>query len=197
MFCRECGKELMQDAKFCSYCGTQVAQVDQSQESSLYQPQKIYDTNINTGSVNKEYERLHQMYINKSTEELLQILNLKNEYSSAAVLAASDILKNERGITEELVDKKSILFNDQNSQNAIQEAPYNTMCILGLVLSCISLFINFWGIMGIVSIVLSTIGLLQIQQKHENGKFLAIIGIIIGSCSIIYAFIIIMDLITL
>ena len=34
------------------------------------------------------------------------------------------------------------------SSNATTEAKesYNTMCIVGLVISCISLFINFWGL---------------------------------------------------
>ena len=71
-------------------------------------------------------------------------------------------------------------------QPVVQKAPYNTICIVGLVLSCISLVLNFWGIVGIAATVVSVIGLINCKQKNENGKGLAVIGIIIGSLSIIY-----------
>ena len=73
------------------------------------------------------------------------------------------------------------------NQSSIQKAPTNTMCIVGLVISGISLLLNFFGIVGIAGIIVSTIGLIDCKKKNENGKKLAIIGIIIGGFSILYA----------
>lgn len=68
------------------------------------------------------------------------------------------------------------------------------MCIVGLVISCISLLLNFWGLVGIAGTVVSVIGLNSCKQKNENGKALAIIGIVIGVFSILYGLIAILSL---
>ena len=73
------------------------------------------------------------------------------------------------------------------NQSVVQKAPYNTMCIIGLIISGISLLLNFWGLVGIAGTIVSAIGLSSCRQKNENGKILAIIGIIIGAYSILYA----------
>lgn len=91
-------------------------------------------------------------------------------------------------------DLQSNLNNPQNTQSSIQTAPYNLMSILGIIVSGISLFINFMGLVGIAGIILSVIGLIQIQDKQENGKGLATCGIIIGAFSVIFAFISILEL---
>ena len=80
------------------------------------------------------------------------------------------------------------------NRSAVQNAPYNTMCIIGFVISCISLLLNFWGIVGIVGTIVSVLGLTSCKQKNENGKALAIIGIVIGVFSIFYALIMILSL---
>lgn len=63
----------------------------------------------------------------------------------------------------------------------------NSFALAGFITSIISLFLNFWGIVGIVGVVLSSVGLAQISSKHERGSGLAISGIIVGVFSIIYA----------
>lgn len=76
----------------------------------------------------------------------------------------------------------------------VQNAPYNTMCIIGLVVSGISLLLNFWGLVGIAGTVLSVLGLSSCKQKKENGKILAIIGIVIGVFSIFYGMLVLVSL---
>lgn len=85
-------------------------------------------------------------------------------------------------------------YVNPKSQSTVQKAPYNTMCIIGLVISAISLLINFWGLVGIAGTIVSVIGLTNCKQKNENGKSLAIIGIVIGIFSIFYGFIVILSL---
>lgn len=69
----------------------------------------------------------------------------------------------------------------------------NSLALAGFITSIISLFLNFWGIVGIVGVVLSSVGLAQINSKKEHGSGLAISGIIIGVFSILYAFYIIVS----
>ena len=68
--------------------------------------------------------------------------------------------------------------------------------IAGFVLGLISWFLNFFGIIGIIAIVFSAIGLSQLSRTNQKGKVLAIIGLVSGIVSsIIYSiFIIIMIL---
>lgn len=66
--------------------------------------------------------------------------------------------------------------------------------IAGFVLGLISLFLNFFGIVGIIAIVFSAIGLSQLSGTNQKGKVLAIIGLVSGIVSVIYTFIIIMTL---
>lgn len=68
----------------------------------------------------------------------------------------------------------------------IKRVPYNTMCILGIVVSCISLLLNPYGLVGIAGTVLSVLGLIECKKKNENGKALAICGILLGISSILY-----------
>ena len=66
--------------------------------------------------------------------------------------------------------------------------------IAGFVLGLISWFLNFWGIVGIIAIVFSAIGLSQLSRTNQKGKVLAIIGLVSGIVNVIYAFIIITTL---
>lgn len=72
-------------------------------------------------------------------------------------------------------------------KNLEQKAPYNKMCLIGLVISVISLFLKFWGIVGIAGVIVSVLGLINCKATNEKGKVLAIVGIAIGAYSIIYA----------
>ena len=66
--------------------------------------------------------------------------------------------------------------------------------IAGFVLGLISCFLNFCGIVGIIAIVFSAIGLSQLSRTHQKGKALAIIGLVSGIANVIYAFVIITTL---
>lgn len=68
----------------------------------------------------------------------------------------------------------------------------NMLAIVGLIVAGISFFLNFWGLVGIAAVILSSIGLLQIDKTGEKGKGMAITGIGIGAFSIMYGFAMIM-----
>ena len=63
----------------------------------------------------------------------------------------------------------------------------NSLAIVGFVLGIISFFLNFFGIIGILAVVFSSIALTQISKNGEKGKIFAILGIIFGGINILYA----------
>ncbi|WP_195990050.1 DUF4190 domain-containing protein [Clostridium sp. D53t1_180928_C8] len=80
-------------------------------------------------------------------------------------------------------------MSENNNNNQLQNSnnSYNGLSIAGFVLGIISCFLNFFGIVGIVAVVLSSIGLAQISRDYQKGKTLAITGIVLGAINIIFA----------
>ena len=59
--------------------------------------------------------------------------------------------------------------------------------IVGFALGLTSCFLDFFGIVGIIAIVFSAIGLSQLSRTDQKGKVLAIIGLVLGIINVIYA----------
>lgn len=57
---------------------------------------------------------------------------------------------------------------------------------MGFLFGLVSLFIDFVGILGIVAVILSGVGLTQINNKNEKGTGFAVFGFIFGLLSIGY-----------
>lgn len=79
---------------------------------------------------------------------------------------------------------KSDSSNSNQGQVNAQEIDIektNPFCIVGIVISGLSLFLNFDGIIGFVGFIISLIGYKQVKKTGENGKLLSIIGISIGA----------------
>lgn len=83
----------------------------------------------------------------------------------------------------------SINIEQSQPQQQITVQKNNTMAIVGFVVGCVSIFLNFWGIVGIISLVFSVVGLVQIGNGNGKGKGFAIAGIAIGGFSVLYGFI--------
>ena len=65
------------------------------------------------------------------------------------------------------------------------KSQYNTLCVIGFAVSCISFFINPSGLCAIAGIILSIIGMLDAKKKYEKGKVFAILGVFIGAVVIV------------
>ncbi len=61
------------------------------------------------------------------------------------------------------------------------------MCILGVVISLISLFFNYFGLVGLGGTIVSVIGLVLCSRRQENGRILGVIGVLFGVTSIVTA----------
>lgn len=88
---------------------------------------------------------------------------------------------------------------DTKATEAVSEVPrqengvsapkkMNTLAIVGFVIAMISLFLNFWGLVGIAAVIVSVIGMIKVKENNENGKGFALAGIIVGACSVLYGF---------
>ena len=94
--------------------------------------------------------------------------------------------------------KGSVSLNENNNINypEKQNDSVSGTIIVGFALGLTSCFLDFFGIVGIIAIVFSAIGLSQLSRTDQKGKVLAIIGLVSGIVSsVIYSiFIIIMIL---
>lgn len=68
----------------------------------------------------------------------------------------------------------------------MEENKNNGLAIAGFVVSLVSLFINFAGIVGLIATILSAVGLAKSKELNGKGKGLAIAGLIIGIIGIVY-----------
>ena len=73
------------------------------------------------------------------------------------------------------------------NQSPIRKAQYNLLCILGLVISLISLVFNYFGLVGLGGIIVSVIGLVHCNRRRENGRILGALGVLFGAVSVITA----------
>lgn len=82
-----------------------------------------------------------------------------------------------------------------NEASSVQNTQANnSMAVAGFVTGLISLFLNFWGIVGLVATILSAVGLSQIRKTNAKGKGLAIVGLILGIFSILYGVFVIIQI---
>lgn len=63
--------------------------------------------------MNNEYKRLYEMYIYKNNDDLIEIVNSGNGYSNIAIQVAMDILKNERGQSDVIIENN--IFQTQKT----------------------------------------------------------------------------------
>ena len=69
----------------------------------------------------------------------------------------------------------------------IKKAQYNLLCILGMVISLISLVFNYFGLVGLGGIIVSVIGLVLCSRRKENGRIMGVLGVFFGAFSVIVA----------
>ncbi len=74
----------------------------------------------------------------------------------------------------------------QTEQTTKPQKKANIFCIIGFVLSLISLILALWGIVAIAGLVLSIIGIIQCSRNGDKLKGLGIAGICVATGSLVY-----------
>lgn len=200
MFCEKCGASIKDGRDFCTNCGQSVHSsttpemytLTIKREKQRYAVNPTVQVKIDDNlTYLLEKEGVLEITISGGNHHLKFSCSVRNKSININLLQNTSLNVGFNRITGELevtpeTDGKTEAFVN----TPVQKAPYNLMCIIGFVISIISYFINFWGIVGMAGIIVSIIGLSQIQRNHENGKGLAIVGIIIGAISVLYAFVV-------
>lgn len=81
--------------------------------------------------------------------------------------------------------------------SAPQKRKLNVLCLVGFVLSLVSLFIALFGAVAITGLILSIVGLVQANKNNESLKGLGIAGIVVSAGSLIYTIVALITLATL
>lgn len=82
-------------------------------------------------------------------------------------------------------------YEYSGTQEFKHEAGYNSVCIIGLVISIASLFINMFGLLAIAGIIVSIAGMKSCKSRGEKGKVFAVIGLVLGIVSLLYTILVV------
>ena len=81
--------------------------------------------------------------------------------------------------------------NYSSYNNTVHTVHYNTCCIVGFIVSIVSIFVRLHGLVPAAGILVSVMGLLEYKKRGEKGKGLAVAGIVISVLSLIISLLII------
>lgn len=88
-------------------------------------------------------------------------------------------------LDEAVICPKCGCSTDANSE-MVREMNKNVFAIAGFVLSLVAMFINMYAVPAVIGLVLSIIGLIQINKGGYKNKGLAIAGIVLGAIALVY-----------
>ena len=83
-------------------------------------------------------------------------------------------------------NSSSFDYQYSSTEDFHTEPGYNSICIIGCVLACASVFINMFGTLSVAGLILSIIGLKKQRETQEKGKVFAIVGIAVSIATLVY-----------
>lgn len=167
MFCPNCGKELLEDARFCVSCGREISQ-QEIDTLKLMKERQAVDTQ--TGQPKEEF---FEEPAKESVERICPYCRSKVKSTDVYCPVCKSYLDQKKGTVPVKVPKKD-----------------NVVALVGFILSMIALFMPEGLIwielaVGIASLTLGVIGLVQVNGGKGKGKGFAIAAIVIGTLAVI------------
>lgn len=170
MFCPNCGKKLIEDARFCDNCGREIAQ------------QEIDAVNAMGAQEQKETNSVQE----PAPKDEFFVPPPKSQPADRVCPYCKSLVKNTDIYCPVC---KSFMAP---TQYAPTQAPKkkNVLALVGFILSLISLFIPetlLWLALpvGVASLVLGIVGVVQVNAGKGKGKGFAITAIVIGALTVI------------
>ena len=168
MFCPNCGKELLEDARFCVSCGREISQ-QEIDTLKLMKERQAVDT-----QTEQPKEEFFEEPAKEPVERICPYCRSKVKSTDVYCPVCKSYLDQKKGtVPVAKVPKKD-----------------NVVALVGFILSMIALFMPEGLIwielaVGIASLTLGVIGLVQVNGGKGKGKGFAIAAIVIGTLAVI------------
>ena len=165
MFCPNCGNHILDaNASFCPNCGAQLNSFTQGIDQSSAQQDSQQD--FQQGS-QQDFQQNSQQDSQQNSQQDFQQDSQQNSQQDSQ---------------QSWYNQFNYTPPQQDCTPCASSANYNGLSIAGFSLSCAAILFNFFfGLPGIVGLILSIIGLCQCNKRSEKGRGLAIAGIAIGA----------------
>mgnify|MGYP000481298884 FL=1 len=169
MFCPNCGNHILDaNASFCPNCGAQLNSFTQGNDQSS--AQQDFQQDSQQGS-QQDFQQNSQQNSQQDFQQDSQ-QNSQQDFQQDSQQNSQQSWYNQFNYTPP----------QQDCTPCAPSANYNGLSIAGFSLSCAAIIFNFFfGLPGIVGLILSIIGLCQCNKRSEKGRGLAIAGIAIGA----------------
>ena len=169
MFCPNCGNHILDaNASFCPNCGAQLNSFTQGNDQSSAQQDFQQDSQQNSQQDSQQGSQ--QDFQQDSQQNSQQDFQQDSQQNS------------QQNSQQSWYNQFNYTPPQQDCTPCAPSANYNGLSIAGFSLSCAAIIFNFFfGLPGIVGLILSIIGLCQCNKRSEKGRGLAIAGIAIGA----------------
>jgi len=173
MFCPNCGNHILDaNASFCPNCGAQLNSFTQGNDQSSAQQDFQQDSQQNS---QQDSQQGSQQDFQQNSQQDFQQDSQQNSQQDFQ----QDSQQNSQ---QSWYNQFNYTPPQQDCTPCAPSANYNGLSIAGFSLSCAAIIFNFFfGLPGIVGLILSIIGLCQCNKRSEKGRGLAIAGIVIGA----------------
>ncbi len=173
MFCPNCGNHILDaNASFCPNCGAQLNSFTQGNDQSSAQQDFQQDSQQNS-----------QQDSQQGSQQDFQQNSQQNSQQDSQQNSQQDFQQDsQQNSQQSWYNQFNYTPPQQDCMPCAPSANYNGLSIAGFSLSCAAIIFNFFfGLPGIVGLILSIIGLCQCNKRSEKGRGLAIAGIAIGA----------------
>lgn len=169
MFCPNCGNHILDaNASFCPNCGAQLNSFTQGNDQSS--AQQDFQQDSKQDSQQNSQQGSQQDFQQDSQQNSQQDFQQDSQQNS------------QQNSQQSWYNQFNYTPPQQDCTPCAPSANYNGLSIAGFSLSCAAILFNFFfGLPGIVGLILSIIGLCQCNKRSEKGRGLAIAGIVIGA----------------
>lgn len=169
MFCPNCGNRILDaNASFCPNCGAQLNSFTQGNDQS---------------SAQQDFQQNSQQNFQQdSQQDSQQDFQQDSQQNSQQDFQQDSQQNSQQNSQQSWYNQFNYTPPQQDCTPCAPSANYNGLSIAGFSLSCAAIIFNFFfGLPGIVGLILSIIGLCQCNKRSEKGRGLAIAGIAIGA----------------
>ena len=185
MFCPNCGNHILDaNASFCPNCGAQLNSFTQGNDQSSAQQDFQQDSQQNSQQDSQQNSQQDSQQGSQQDFQQNSQQNSQQDFQQDSQQNSQQDFQqdSQQNSQQSWYNQFNYTPPQQDCTPCAPSANYNGLSIAGFSLSCAAIIFNFFfGLPGIVGLILSIIGLCQCNKRSEKGRGLAIAGIAIGA----------------